>query len=215
MPKHLLPKGLCKFIKFFIYGFCGVFYRIIIVNDAFTFDNLYKVYSSLYYKSHVKWMMYFILVFLKEMKITNQWPSLDCMIEKNTHLINRKKYFEFLDIKKTGLLDIQDINLQNYSTIMIKTDIFLAFIYWLFFRILIIFSLKDPKWFSLLDATIIFRFGNMGYYEKAINCFESALKYDPKHVNGRKYLCETLLEFGKRYEKSLFLWLVILNLFWF
>ena len=104
MPKHLLPKGLCKFINSFIYDFCGVFYRIIIVSDAFTFDNLYKVYSSLYYKSHVKWMMYFILVFLKEMKITNQWPSLDCMIEKNTHLINRKKYFEFLDIKKNWIV---------------------------------------------------------------------------------------------------------------
>ncbi|KAF2351268.1 Tetratricopeptide repeat [Trinorchestia longiramus] len=43
---------------------------------------------------------------------------------------------------------------------------------------------------------------NMGSFEKAVEDFESALKYNPEHSNARKYICETLLELGKRYEEE-------------
>ena len=38
----------------------------------------------------------------------------------------------------------------------------------------------------------------MGSFEKAVEDFESALKFNPEHSNARKYICETLLELGKR-----------------
>ncbi|XP_018021301.1 uncharacterized protein LOC108677575 [Hyalella azteca] len=44
--------------------------------------------------------------------------------------------------------------------------------------------------------------GNMGNFEKAVEDFEKALKYNPEHGNARKYICETLLELGRRHEQE-------------
>ncbi|XP_069944557.1 tetratricopeptide repeat protein 14 [Cherax quadricarinatus] len=39
---------------------------------------------------------------------------------------------------------------------------------------------------------------NLGRFEKAVEDFEQALKYNPKHSNACKYICETLVELGKQ-----------------
>ena len=40
-------------------------------------------------------------------------------------------------------------------------------------------------------------YANKGNLERAIEDFEKALEYDKHHKNGRKYMCETLLELGR------------------
>ena len=49
---------------------------------------------------------------------------------------------------------------------------------------------------SLLGAL----YANNNGLEKAIEDFEAALKVDPKHTNGRKYMCETLVAVARNYE---------------
>lgn len=44
----------------------------------------------------------------------------------------------------------------------------------------------------------IFRLANLGRFEKAVEDFQKALKYNPTHSNARKYICETLVELGKQ-----------------
>jgi len=41
---------------------------------------------------------------------------------------------------------------------------------------------------------------NLGRYEKAVEDFESALNFNPRHNNARKYICETLVELGRILE---------------
>lgn len=51
--------------------------------------------------------------------------------------------------------------------------------------------------FLLIFLPSPFRYAENGGYEKAIIDLEAALKLNPNHVNGRKYLAETLVAFGK------------------
>lgn len=44
----------------------------------------------------------------------------------------------------------------------------------------------------------LFRLANLGRFEKAVEDFQKALKYNPTHSNARKYICETLVELGKQ-----------------
>ncbi|CAL4067488.1 unnamed protein product [Meganyctiphanes norvegica] len=41
---------------------------------------------------------------------------------------------------------------------------------------------------------------NLGKYEKAVEDFESALKFDPRHKKAKTYICETLVELGRILE---------------
>lgn len=50
----------------------------------------------------------------------------------------------------------------------------------------------------LLLTFYIFRLANLGRFEKAVEDFQKALKYNPTHSNARKYICETLVELGKQ-----------------
>ncbi|XP_037776930.1 tetratricopeptide repeat protein 14-like [Penaeus monodon] len=43
---------------------------------------------------------------------------------------------------------------------------------------------------------------NLGRFEKAVEDFQKALKYNPTHSNARKYICETLVELGKQLEEE-------------
>ncbi|XP_042883023.1 tetratricopeptide repeat protein 14-like isoform X2 [Penaeus japonicus] len=43
---------------------------------------------------------------------------------------------------------------------------------------------------------------NLGRFEKAVEDFQKALKYNPTHSNARKYICETLVELGKQLEED-------------
>merc|ERR1712193_465594 len=45
-------------------------------------------------------------------------------------------------------------------------------------------------------------YANKGNLERAIEDFEKALEYDKHHKNGRKYMCETLLELGSQFEED-------------
>ena len=43
-------------------------------------------------------------------------------------------------------------------------------------------------------------YANNNGLEKAIQDFELALKVDPSHQNGRKYMCETLVAVARNHE---------------
>jgi len=45
---------------------------------------------------------------------------------------------------------------------------------------------------------VCFRYANKGNFEKAIEDFETALKFNSSHYNARKYLAETLVALGKQ-----------------
>ena len=46
--------------------------------------------------------------------------------------------------------------------------------------------------------SIGFRYANKASFEKAIEDFESALRFNPSHYNARKYLAETLCAYAKQ-----------------
>ncbi len=54
----------------------------------------------------------------------------------------------------------------------------------------------NSNWISFIGAL----YANNNGLEKAIEDFEAALKVDPKHTNGRKYMCETLVAVARNYE---------------
>ena len=43
-------------------------------------------------------------------------------------------------------------------------------------------------------------YANNGGLDKAVNDFEAALKNNPNHKNGKKYLCETLIAVARNHE---------------
>ena len=53
-------------------------------------------------------------------------------------------------------------------------------------------------WSNVSSVFYLNRYANKGGYEKAIEDFETALKYNPTHFNAKKYLAETLVALGRQ-----------------
>ena len=47
---------------------------------------------------------------------------------------------------------------------------------------------------------ICFRYANNESYNKAVEDFQSALKFNSEHFNAKKYLVETLYAYANRYK---------------